>query len=78
MRGRTRNPLLHLELGHHIPLGILGHAPVVEQALCEVCLVVPLKHVLVVQEAEQHDRLFQDGINLVFRFLWNSQVSWTS
>lgn len=32
-------------------------------------LVVPLKHVLVMQEAEQDDRLVQDGIDLVFRFL---------
>ena len=59
----------YLELGDHVLLRVVGDALVSEQPAGEVLLVVPLKHVLLLHEPEQHHGLVQDGLHLLLRKL---------
>jgi hypothetical protein len=57
---------LGLELGDHVPLGIIGHGATQQEALGEVLLVVLLEDVLLLDEAEEHHHLVEDRLHFLF------------
>lgn len=59
----------HLQLGDHVLLGVVRDALVGEQPSGQVLLVVALKHVLLLHEAEEDHGLVQDGLHLLLRQL---------
>lgn len=56
----------HLELGDHVLLRVIRDTLVGEQSAGQVLLVVPLKHILFLHEAEQHHGLVQYRLHLLF------------
>ena len=62
---RVLVPALRLEAHDERLLGVVGRAPPEQQALGEVLLVVPLEHVLLLQEAEQRRRAVEDALRLL-------------
>lgn len=55
----------HLKLWDHVLLRVIRDTLVGEQPPCKVLLIVPLEHVLLLHEAEQHHGLVQYGLHLL-------------
>ena len=56
---------LCFQLGNHVLLTVITDRFVEEQAFGQVLLVVSLKHILLLQETEQHHCLVEDCLNLL-------------
>jgi len=54
----------NLELGDHGPLHIVRDRPFRQKTLRQVVFVISLKHVLVLNKAEEHDGLFKEVVNI--------------